>query len=92
MADEVKYKVAEDFKATVKLYSGKEVVIDMMKVSTKEWKTAVRVNTSEEEEYKIVSKATGLAVLELENLSQPDYRLIVDAFIRIGTQPLTNPT
>ncbi len=92
MADEVKYKVAEDFKAAVKLYSGKEVVIDMMKVSTKEWKTAVRVNTSEEEEYKIVSKATGLEVLELENLSQPDYRLIVDAFIRIGTQPLTNPT
>jgi len=92
MADEPKYKVAEDFKATVKLYSGNEVIIDMMKVSTTEWKTAVKVNTTEEEEYKILSKATGLDAGEIGKLPQPDYRLIIDAFIRIGTQPLTNPT
>lgn len=92
MADEVNYKVAEDFKATVKLFSGKTVVIDFMKVTTQEWKSAVKVNTPEEEEYKILSKATGLPIEELGKLPQPDYRLIVDAFIRIGTQPLTNPT
>ena len=32
MADEVNYKVADDFKANVKLFSGKEVTIDITKV------------------------------------------------------------
>ena len=92
MADEVTYKVAADFKATIKLLSGKTVVIDLMKITTKEWKTALRANTPEVEEYEIFAKLTGLTVAELETMPQPDYRLIIDAFIRVGTQPLTNPT
>lgn len=92
MADEVNYKVADDFKANVKLFSGKEVTIDITKVDISEWKKAVKANTPEEEEYQIISKATDISVEELGKISQPDYRLIIDTFVRLGTQPLSNPT
>ena len=92
MADEVNYKVAEDFKATVKLFSGKEVVIDLMKPSAKEWRLITNPKTTEEEEYAILAKATGMSAEELGELAEPDYRLIIDAFVRLGSQPLTNPT
>lgn len=92
MAEEVNYKIAEDFKATVKLFSGKEINLDLMKVQTKEWKQITKPGTTDDQEYEILSKASGLKVEELENLTQPDYRLIIDAFLRLGTQPLTNPT
>ncbi len=89
---EPNYKIADDFKATVKLFSGREVVLDMMKISTAEWKQAIKTGTSDEEEYAILSKASGLSVEELGTMSQPDYRLLIEAFIRLGTQPLANPT
>ena len=92
MADEPKYKVAADFKATVKLYSGKEVVIDLMKVTTKEWKEITKPSQSNEDEAGTISKACGIPVNELLAMPQPDYRMIVDSFIRLGTQPLTNPS
>lgn len=89
---EPNYKIADDFKATVKLFSGREVVLDMMKISTAEWKQAIKAGTSDEEEYAILSKASGLSTEELGTMSQPDYRLLIEAFIRLGTQPLANPT
>jgi len=92
MADEPKYKVAEDFTATVTLFSGSEIKSDLMKVSTKEWKDVVKPNQSEEDEAAIISKACGIEVTELLSMPQPDYRMIIDSFVRLGTQPLTNPT
>ena len=92
MAEEVKYKVAEDFKASVKLLSGQEVVIDMMKINAKEWKDIVKPGQTDEDEAAIISRATGVAADKLLSMPQPDYRLIIDSFIRLGTQPLTNPT
>ena len=92
MTDEKNYKVVDDFKATIKLFSGKEVTIDITKVDISEWKKAVKQSTPEEEEYQIISKATGIPVKELGNISQPDYRRLIDEFVRIGTQPLSNPT
>jgi len=90
--DETKYKVAEDFKATVTLFSGQKVVLDMMKVSTAEWKQAIKTGTKDEEEFTILSKASGLSETELGTMPQPDYRMLIDAFVRLGTQPLANPT
>ena len=92
MADEVKYKAADDLKISVTLFSGKVVVIDMMKITMSEWKTALKTSTPEEEEHKIIAKVTGMKVEELAKLLQPEYRLIIDGFFRAGTQPLTNPT
>lgn len=91
MADEVTYKVAEDFKTTVKLFSGKEVTIDLMKLTSKEWRSVI-AGLDFEEEIKILSKVTGLTEDELTSISQPDYRLIAEHFIKSGTQPLANPT
>ena len=92
MADEVNYKVADDFKASVKLFSGKEITIDITKVDISEWKKAVKQSTPEEEEYQIISKATGISIEGLGKISQPDYRRLIDEFVRLGTQPLSNPT
>jgi len=92
MADEPKYKVADDFKATVTLISGKTVTIDMMKITTREWKNALKAAMPESDEMEVISKVSGMSVAELDGLPQPDYRIIIDAFIRVGTQPLVNPT
>lgn len=89
---EVNYKVGTDFQATLTLFSGKEITIDLMKTSNKEWRLITNPKTTEEEEFAILSKATGLKVEDVGNLPQPDYRLIVDAFLRLAVQPLTNPT
>lgn len=92
MADEPKYKVEADFKANVKLFSGREIVIDLMKVKTKDWKKITRGGVTDEEEYEILGRVTGLKAEELSELLQPDYRLLIENFVRLGTQPLENPT
>ena len=92
MADEVSYKVAEDFKAKVKLFSGKEVEVDLMKATSKEWKTLLSTDTTQDKEYEIIARVSGMSIEELESIPYPDYRLIADAFLRLGSQPLTNPT
>jgi SepF-like predicted cell division protein (DUF552 family) len=92
MAEEVKYKVADDLKIKVTLYSGKEVTLDIMKISMREWKDVTSLGKTADDEAVIIAKVTGLKAEELTDMAQPDYRLIVDAFIRAGTQPLTNPT
>ena len=92
VAEEPKYKVASDFKATVKLFSGKEVVIDLMKVKTKDWKRITRGAVTDEEEYDILTKVTGLSAEDLLEMQQPDYRLLIEKFVEVGTQPLKNPT
>jgi preprotein translocase subunit Sss1 len=89
---ETNYKVAENFKATVKLYSGEEIEVDMMKISIQEWKSVIKVGVPDEEEYKIISKVTGLELDKISKLPQPDYKLIVDLFVKLGTQQVTNPT
>ena len=92
MAEKVEYKVLDDLKMTAKLFSGREVVVDISKVSTAEWKSITRAGLTDEQEMEILSKATGITPDELLNLTQPDYRLIIDLFFKAGTQPLSNPT
>ena len=92
MADEVKYKVAEDLKMKATLFSGREVVVDISKVSTKDWKAITRPGLTDEEEAAILEKATGISPDDLMKMTQPDYRLVVDLFFKAGTQPLSNPT
>ena len=92
MADEVNYKVAEDFKVTVSLYSGSDVVIDLMKVTAEDWKVLIKKDTPEDKEYELVGKATGFTVKALKKMPQPDYRLLAETFIKIAIQPLSNPT
>jgi len=92
MAKEVTYKVADDLKIKVTLYSGKEVTIDPMKITMREWKDITNLGKTADEEAAILTKVTGIKESELIDMLQPDYRLIIDAFIRAGTQPLTNPT
>ena len=91
MADEVNYKVAEDFKGIVTLFSGREVTIDMMKITAQEWRQALKAETNEQEA-EIIAKAANMKAEELIGLPLPDYRLIVDSFVRLGVQPLANPT
>lgn len=92
MADEPKYKVADDLRVIVPLYSGKEAVIDMMRVSTREWKQVTLTKVEYEEEAAVLAKSLGMTTEEVLELPQPDYRKLVEAFIGAGTQPLQNPT
>jgi hypothetical protein len=58
----------------------------------KDWKKITRGGVTDEEEYEILTRATGLKSGELEDLLQPDYRLLIEKFVILGTQPLENPT
>lgn len=91
MAEEVKYKVLNDLRMTATLFSGREVVVDISKISTAEWKSITRAGLTDEQEYELVGKVTGIKPEELAKMAQPDYRVLVDLFLKAGTQPLTNP-
>jgi len=92
MAEKVEYKVLDDLKMTAKLFSGREVVVDISKITTAEWKSITRPGLTDEQEYELLEKVTGIPAEELGKMLQPDYRALIDLFLKAGTQPLTNPT
>jgi hypothetical protein len=70
------------------LEGGRELTLDLRKISIKEFRLAVDQNSKEDESDEIVARAVGLKLKEFQALSQPDYRRIVAAFWRASTQPL----
>jgi len=86
------YELLEGFKAKVTLFSGGEVVLDMMKVTAREWKSLFDKSQNEVDEAAIIGKAAGMTADMIINLPQPDYRQLIEAMIVIASKPLENPT
>ena len=92
MQDNERIKLLEGFKAEVTLMSGKVVVVDLMKISTKEFREMTDPKQPERDEAISIAKACGMTIEEILALPLPEYRLVASAFLRLATMPLANPT
>ncbi len=70
------------------LSNGREVVIDLNKITIVEFREMIKQEQSDEDEYRLMSKLTGIDVREV---GYGDYRRIVAAFFDAVKAPV-DPT
>lgn len=92
MADEIKYKGAEEFSTDITLYSGKVVHIDLMQITEKEWRKIFDKDTKDDEEIAVICKVTNLKPGEYTSLKLPEIKQLTEALLKLGLQPAANPT
>lgn len=61
---------------TVKLSNGREITVDIGRISVREYRALFNPEQKQDDEDSTLAKVAGLAVDELLDLSQPDYRRI----------------
>ena len=77
--------------ADVTLSDGTEITFDLMKVSYRQWKVIWDSGSSEDETNEHIARCAGMTADELLDLPQPDFKLLIHALHRKGTQPLAVP-
>lgn len=92
MQDNERIKFIEGFKAEVKLVEGKVVIVDLMKISTREFRELTDPKQPERDEASTIAKACGMSIEEILALPFPDYRLVASAFMGLAMNPIENPT
>lgn len=92
MQDNERIKLLEGFKAEVTLFSGKVITVDLMKISTREFREMTDPKQPDKDEAINIAKACGISIEEILALPLPEYRLVASAFLRLATMPLQNPT
>ena len=75
----------------VPLGNGKEIVIDLGRVSLREFRSIFDNGQPQADEDRIVAKACGLSLDEYLDLPQPVARRVIAEFMRAATQPLSVP-
>jgi hypothetical protein len=65
----------------VKLSNGREIEVDLYKVTRKEWREFVDPKGTLEAEDIFISKVSGLPVDEVASLPEPDFRKLVTEVI-----------
>ena len=73
------------------LKDGREIEIDMMKISIGEWRALLRPDQADDEEYATLAKISGMTAEEIENIPQPEYRLFIQAVIKKAANPVSDP-
>ncbi|HNZ02390.1 MAG TPA: hypothetical protein PLS77_14160 [Anaerolineaceae bacterium] len=73
---------------TVKLSNGREITVDIGRISVREYRALFNPEQKQDDEDSTLAKVAGLAVDELLDLSQPDYRRIITAMLADAKQPL----
>lgn len=71
--------------------NGKEYVIDLNRISIREWRSLFNDNQEQAAEDEILAKACGLNVDEFLDMGREDWRALVAAIFRKASQPLANP-
>jgi hypothetical protein len=74
-----------------KLSDGREVAIDLGKITIKEWKSLFNPAQPDEDEFALISRITGLSVDDVENMKQPDYRLLMVELVARSLNPVSDP-
>ncbi len=70
---------------------GREIDIDLSKLTIKEWKSLFDPAQPDEDEFALIARVTGWEVKELENIKQPDYRLLMTAIVARSVNPVSDP-
>ena len=73
------------------LKDGREIEIDMYQLSIGEWRALLRPEQEDDAEYKTLGKITGLTAEEVEEIKQPDYKLLIQAVIKKAANPVSDP-
>ncbi|MGW8250653.1 MAG: hypothetical protein ACWGO1_08420 [Anaerolineales bacterium] len=74
-----------------KLSDGREVTIDLHKVTIKEWRALLRPDQPEEDEYATLAKIIGWKPKDVESLPYPDFRLLGTKVAEKASRPLSDP-
>jgi hypothetical protein len=77
--------------ADITLSDGRQVVIDLNRVSMREFRALLDKDQKMEEGDATLAKAVGMAPEELLGLGHTDYRLLVAAFFKAAREPLADP-
>ena len=75
----------------LKLSDGREVTIDLYKITIKEWRALLNPEQKEEDEYKLLAKVSGLSSKEVADLPYPDFRLLGNKVAEKASRPLSDP-
>ena len=73
------------------LKDGREIEIDLYEISIGEWRALLRPDQSDEDEYVTLAKITGLTAKEVEDIKQPDYKLLIQSVIKKAANPVSDP-
>ena len=75
----------------ITLADGRELQIDLNKVTRKEYSDFVNPRGKLESEDLFVSKVTGLSIPEVNALTYPEFQRLVRAIIKAIREPLADP-
>ncbi len=75
----------------VKFSDGREVDIDLYRVSIKEWRALLKADQEEADEYATLAKIIGWKPKDVEGLPYPDFRLLGTKVAEKATSPLSDP-
>lgn len=75
----------------VKFSDGREVDIDLNKLTIKEWRALLRPDQPEEDEYSTLAKLIGWKPKDVENMPYLDFRLLGKRVAEMASQPLSDP-
>lgn len=77
--------------ADCKLSNGSEVVVDLSKITVKEYDGLKSPAFMDEAGYSLIEKCTGLKKADIEPLPMDDLRKIVGAIVKKASKPITDP-
>ena len=73
------------------LSDGRDVDIDLSKLTIKEWKSLFNPAQPDEDEFALIARVTGWEVKEIENILQPDYQKLMVALYARAQNPVSDP-
>jgi hypothetical protein len=76
----------------VKLHDGRQISIDLYKVTRREFSRFGEKDTPEDENNEVIAKASSLTVADVEKLPQPDFDKLVLALYSTRRDLMSNPT
>lgn len=75
----------------LKLSDGREVTIDLYKITIKEWRALLNPEQKEDDEYALLAKVSGMKPKEVADLPYPDFRLLGQKVAEKASSPLSDP-
>jgi hypothetical protein len=75
----------------LKLSDGRELDIDLYKITIKEWRALLNPEQDEAEEYRILGKVVGLKAADIEKLPYMDFRRLGNKVAEKASAPLADP-
>jgi len=75
----------------LKLSDGREVVVDLSKISITEHRSLFNANDKQENEDRLLSRVCGLDLKEFQALPMADWKLITECYFWLVRNPVYDP-